>query len=106
MPSWLFLILGFYFIVYFVLLRPQKKQQREHATLLENLKKNDLVRTSGGIFGRVVSVDQDRNIVVLKIDEQNNVRMRVLRSTVEAVVTDEKKDKTSGDRTTEKAEVG
>ncbi|MFQ5655390.1 MAG: preprotein translocase subunit YajC [Planctomycetota bacterium] len=85
----LFLIL--YLVVYFMMIRPQKKQQREHALLLGALKKNDQVRTNAGIFGKVVSVDKDREQVVLKIDESNNVRLRVLRSSIVAILNDRQK---------------
>lgn len=85
----LFVIL--YGVAYFMMIRPQKKQQREHEALLNDLKKNDDVRTSGGIFGKVVSVDKDRDMVTMKIDEQNNVRMRVARASIVAVL-DKKKD--------------
>ena len=77
-------------LFYFMLIRPQKKERARHMALLEAIKKNDQVRTSAGIFGKVVSVEKDKGQVVLKIDETNNVRMRVLRSTIVDVITDKK----------------
>ena len=74
---------------------------------LDDLKKNDSVRTSGGFFGKVVSVDTEHNTVTLKIDEQNNTRLRVTRSSIEAIMSDDKKESTSdAKRATQKAEVG
>lgn len=75
-----------YLVMYFIMIRPQRKQQKQHEAMLASLKKNDEVRTSGGIFGKVVTVDKDRDQVTLKVDEQNNVRLRVARSAVVAVL--------------------
>jgi len=60
--------------------------------ILKELKKNDTVRTSGGIFGKVVSIEPDQDLVVLEVDENRNVRLRVLRSSIAAVIGREKKD--------------
>jgi len=75
-----------YLVFYFLLIRPQKKQQEQHRRLLEDLKKNDEVQTSGGFFGKVVSIDKEREQVTLKVDESNNVRMRVARSSIVSIM--------------------
>ncbi len=80
----LFIIL--YIVFYVLLIRPQRKQQKQHDNLLRELKKNDDVRTSGGIFGKVASIDADKGQVVLKVDESQNVKIRVLRSSIVAVI--------------------
>ena len=59
-------------IIYFIVLRPQKKRDKERKQQIANLKKNDRVLTTSGIFGTYVS-RTDREIV-LKLDE--NVRVR------------------------------
>ena len=82
----LFVIL--WFIVYVMMIRPQRKQQNQ---MLSSLKKNDLVRTSGGIYGKVVSVEPDRDLVVLKVDESNNVRLKVARSAIADVIDEKEK---------------
>ena len=81
-----------YFVVYFMMIRPQRKEQSRHQQLLAGLKKNDQVRTSAGILGKVVTVETEKDQVVLKIDEQNNVRMRVVRSSIVAIQSDSKKE--------------
>ncbi|HIA28286.1 MAG TPA: preprotein translocase subunit YajC [Planctomycetes bacterium] len=85
----LFVIL--WFIVYVMMIRPQRKQQNQHQQMLSSLKKNDLVRTSGGIYGKVVSVEPDRDLVVLKVDESNNVRLKVARSAIADVIDEKEK---------------
>ena len=45
--------------------------------------------TIGGIIGKVVQVDQDQDTVILVVDESKNVRMRVTRQSVAAVLSGE-----------------
>ena len=73
-------------VIYFVMLRPQKKKQKQHKQMLESLKKNTRVRTIGGIIGTVVDIREDE--VILKIDEAGNTKMRVIRSAISTVLSD------------------
>lgn len=68
-------------VFYFILIRPQKKQQQEHVKMLSELKKNDEVVTSGGIYGTIVNLQDD--VVVLRVDE--NARIKVQKSAVARV---------------------
>jgi preprotein translocase subunit YajC len=68
--------------MYFLLIRPQRAQQRKHAELLGSLKPGDEVVTAGGIYGEVVELDAER--VMLEIDE--DVRIAVARRSITAVV--------------------
>lgn len=56
------LIIG---IFYFLLIRPQQKKQKEHQGMLNNLKKGDPVVTSGGLYGRIVEIDNEKAVVDL-----------------------------------------
>ena len=80
----LFYMIAIFAIVYFLLLRPQRKREKERVQMLQNIKKNDRVLTSGGIFGIVISVGKDE--VTLKIDETNNVRVRCALHAVTGVI--------------------
>ena len=51
---------AFIAIFYFLLIRPQKKEQDRHKEMLDALKKGDEVVTSGGIVGKVVKADETR----------------------------------------------
>jgi len=73
-------------VVWFVMIRPQRKKAREHAHMLSSLNKHDQVRTIGGIIGKVVQVDADQDMVILVIDDSKNVKMRVSRQSVAAVL--------------------
>jgi preprotein translocase subunit YajC len=74
-------IILIFVIFYFLLIRPQRKQQKEHARMIENLKKNDEVVTSGGVHGTIVAVKD--NTLVLRIAE--GVKIEIQRSYVAAV---------------------
>jgi preprotein translocase subunit YajC len=68
--------------MYFLLIRPQRQQQRRHTDLLASLKPGDEVITTGGIYGEVVQLDAER--VMLEIDE--DVRIAVARRAIASVV--------------------
>jgi preprotein translocase subunit YajC len=79
-----FLPLVLIFVVfYFLLIRPQQRKAREHRTTLEALRRGDRVVTGGGIIGTVVRVDSPEEVVV---DIAENVRVRVVRSTITSVL--------------------
>ena len=88
-----FLPLVLVFVVfYFLLIRPQQQKAKEHRTLLDNLKKNDEVITSGGLYGKVISLADE--VVTLEIAP--NVRVRCSRpqiSNVLSAVRAEEKEK-------------
>ena len=78
----LFPMVGFLFIFYFMMIRPQQKRQQEHVAILNALKKGDEVITDGGIIATVVHIAEDR--VTIKTAE--NTRLVVLRSKIARVV--------------------
>ena len=73
-------------IMYFMVIRPQQKKAKEHQELLNKLKKNDEVMTSGGIYGKVV----DLKDTIVTIEVAPNVRIRVARSQIASVIGVEK----------------
>ena len=74
-----FIPLIFIFLVfYFLIIRPQQKKQKEHQKMVDNLKKNDEVVTSGGIHGVIVNVKE--KTFVLRVDE--NARIEIDKNAV------------------------
>ena len=73
-------IVGIFAILYFIMFREPKKRQRQQQQMIQSLKKNDKVRTIGGIIGIVVDVKDDE--VTLKIDESNNTKIKVAASAI------------------------
>lgn len=74
------LVIGVLF--YLMLIRPERRKRREMQELLDSLKENDRVVTIGGIVGSIVSFSKSGDEVVLRIDEKNNTKVRVLRSAI------------------------
>ena len=69
-----FLPLIFLFaIFYFLIIRPQQKQQKEHAAMLEALSKGDNIITSGGLHGEVVKVEED--FIKIKLNDTTIVKL-------------------------------
>ncbi len=73
------LIIG---IMYFLMIRPQNKKQKELQNMLDSLKKGDKVITIGGIHGTVSNVKDD--VVSIKVDE--NCKIDFNRSAIATVV--------------------
>ena len=73
-------------IMYFMVIRPQQKKNKDHQELLSKLKRNDEVMTSGGIYGKVVDLKE----TVVTLEVAPNVRIRVHRPQIAAVLTGEK----------------
>lgn len=71
---WLLIIV----IFYFMLIRPQRKAQKEREKMLSELKKGDHVVTNAGIFGKITGIKD--GIVTLEISDR--VRVRVLLSQI------------------------
>lgn len=74
------LMIGIVAIFYFLLLRPQMKEQKKRREMLGALKKNDRVVTNGGIIGVISAISDDE--VTLKVDDSQNVRIRFTRSAI------------------------
>ena len=87
LPFWLpFVIIGILF--YFMMIRPERKKRQETDDMIAALKKNDRILTIGGIYGTVVSAAKGSDDVTIRIDESNNTKIRIQRSSVKTVVTD------------------
>ena len=71
-------------IFYFLLIRPQQKQEKARRAMLDSMKKKDRVVTSGGLLGTVIDLRDDE--VVVKVSENPDVKVRVRRSSVVEVL--------------------
>jgi preprotein translocase subunit YajC len=69
----------FFVIFYFIVMRPQQKQQSEHKGFLDKLGKGDEVITAGGIVGKVDRVQGD----LVFVEVANNVKLRVLKGQIQ-----------------------
>ena len=67
------IIIALYFII--VILPGRRRQEKERQALLGNTKKNDEVLTIAGIYGTVVSVSDNKDELVVKVDDGTRLRM-------------------------------
>jgi preprotein translocase subunit YajC len=75
------IFLGLMFaVMYMILFRGPRKKQQQHTQMVQSLKKNDRVRTIGGIIGTVVDIKDDE--ITLKVDESNNTKIKVVSSAI------------------------
>lgn len=73
-------------VLYFLLIRPQQKRQKEHKAVLEKLKKGDRVITNSGIFGTIANFNDKNKSVVLNVGDHDSVKLEVLRSSIAGTV--------------------
>jgi len=60
-------------IFYFLIIRPQQKQQKEHQAMLEALKKGDKILTTGGIYAEIAKVEED--FIKIKLNDTTIVKL-------------------------------
>jgi len=69
-------------IFYFFMYRPQKKQEKETASMRDSLQVGDEITTIGGIIGKIVSI-KDETVLIETSNERNKIR--ILRTAVRNV---------------------
>src|SRR5216684_899354 len=75
-------------IFYFIVMVPMRRQKRQQAQMLRELQNGNVILTSSGIIGTIVSITDDTVIVRVKPD---NVKLQLTRSSVAGLVPEEKK---------------
>ena len=83
------LLLGGIMIMWVFMSRSNKKRQQKEEQMVQSLQKNDKVMTKGGIIGTVMEVREKE--VVLKIDESNNTKIKVIPAAIASTLTEETK---------------
>ena len=66
-------------IMYFLILRPQQKRQKQHAEMVKNVRRGDTVITAGGLVGKVTKVSDDDHI---EVEVAEGVRVRQMRTMI------------------------
>ena len=74
-------------LAYLLLIRPMKRQEQERQAMASNLKKNDEVLTSSGIYGTVVDVSETDDKITVKVAD--NVRLKMTKGSVLRNLTNE-----------------
>ena len=70
-------------IFYFLLIRPQQTKAKKHQEVLNNLKRDDLVVTTGGIHGKITGITD----TIATIEIANNVKIKVSKSHIAGLST-------------------
>lgn len=73
-------------VLYFVMIRPQQKRQRQWQQMLGNLKTGDRVTTAGGIRGTILSIKDD--VLIIRV-APDNLKMEVVKNAIASVTTQE-----------------
>lgn len=94
--------ISFLVILYVIMILPETRRRKKYQSMLDNLKVNDKVVTRGGIVAKVISINEDKNEVVLETGP-DRVRMTFLRNAIGSV-TVESVDKNSAIATESKIE--
>ena len=69
-------------VLYFIMIRPQMKRQKEHKAMVEALAKGDEVVTAGGVLGRVSKLGE----TYLHVEVANGIELQVQRSSIVQVL--------------------
>ncbi|ABK45703.1 protein translocase subunit yajC [Magnetococcus marinus MC-1] len=108
MDTLIFMVLLFV-MLYFLLIRPQQKQVKQHKEMLNNLNRGDRILTSGGLVAKIHRIDDANDELVVEIGEvdidgknRKPVRVRLVRGNV-AKVLDKSMPGTSNDDKEEEA---
>jgi len=75
-------LVGMFVIMYFFLIRPQVKRQKEHKAMVGALKKGDEIQTMGGMMGKIIELGDN----FMKVEVADNVVVTVRKNAVEAVM--------------------
>lgn len=81
-------IVGLFALLWFLMIRPQQKRQKQHAEMVRSLKVNDRVITIGGIYGTIIKVKEESLIIKLA----DNVRIELLKNAVSQVLSTQNGD--------------
>lgn len=84
MGDWTMIIMlvGLLAVMYFVMIRPQKKQEKEQNDMRNNLAVGDEITTIGGIIGKIVSIKEETCVIETS---HERTKIRILKSAVSRV---------------------
>jgi preprotein translocase subunit YajC len=70
------------FVFWFMLIRPQQQQEKKRKEMMGKLKKNDKVLTASGMYGTVLSVDDQNDRIQLRLDDDGKVKVTFTRASI------------------------
>jgi preprotein translocase subunit YajC len=73
-------------VLYFLMIRPQQRRQKQWQEMLGSIKTGDRVTTAGGIRGTIISIKDD--VIVIRV-APDNIKLEVAKSAIASVTTNE-----------------
>ena len=80
-------MLAIFAIFYFLLFMPMQKQRKQQKQMLADLQPGNLVQTSGGIIGTILSLNTDDDTLVIRV-KPDNLKLQIARSAVSGMLTE------------------
>ncbi|MCL4127301.1 UNVERIFIED_CONTAM: hypothetical protein GTU68_027659 [Idotea baltica] len=87
------MLIGFVILFYFIIIRPQQREQKQRLEKMNSLKKNDKIVTNGGIVGTISAFSDDGTTVTVKVDD--NTRIKFLRDSIRGPLVEAEPDSKS-----------
>jgi len=87
---WIIYIVLFGAIIYFFSYRPQKKAKKEQEELMKKMAIGDSVKTSSGMYGEIIDINEEEDMVIVEFGGSKNCRIPMDRSAIVAVEKAEK----------------
>ncbi|MBE6688127.1 MAG: preprotein translocase subunit YajC [Ruminococcaceae bacterium] len=82
--SSLLIPIGLLVVMYFFLIRPQKKQEKQIASMRNNLVVGDEISTNGGLIGRIIKINEENDIITIETGS-DKTRLKIFRWAVRNV---------------------
>lgn len=79
-------------LAYFMFALPAQNRQRQFQAMLDGLKENDHIITTGGIHGVITSIQREQNRLTIRVDENSGTKMRISMWAIDSIVSDNKEN--------------
>ena len=80
--SMIFMLVGMFALMYFMMIRPQKKKQKEEQEMRNAVEVGDEITTIGGIIGKIVSIKEETCVIETSRD---GTKIRILKTAIRSV---------------------
>ncbi|MBR1944215.1 MAG: preprotein translocase subunit YajC [Alphaproteobacteria bacterium] len=94
-------MVGFIILMYFLLIRPQQKKQKQHQALIASIKKGDKVMTNSGLIATVDSVENEQEVI---LEIANGVKCRFVKGTIMNIINNNTTNQTTSNTTPQSLE--
>ena len=85
-PMFFVWIIAIFAIIYFMMIRPQKKKEQQRKEMLSKLERGEQVVTIGGLFGEVESVNLKEEYVILLVDRERGTTLKFRRGAIHEIL--------------------